>query len=101
MKKASLLLSFAALCVLCFIGCAGYQLGNIPRADMKEVHTIYVPVVKNNSYEPGLPVMVTNAILRRIDNDGTYSSSRSAAAASEGTIPSTSSVCTSRPSLYP
>ena len=44
---------------------------------MKDVKTIYVPVVKNESYEPGLPVMVTNAILRRIDNDGTYASSRS------------------------
>ncbi|MFH1067550.1 MAG: LptE family protein [bacterium] len=63
-----------AMCVL--MSCAGYRLGNIPSAEMKGVKTIFVPVVKNDSYEPGLPVMVTNAILRRIDNDGTFSSSR-------------------------
>lgn len=58
------------------MSCAGYRLGNIKSAEMKNVKTIYVPVVKNDSYEPGLPVMVTDAILRRMDNDGTFSSAR-------------------------
>lgn len=43
---------------------------------MKGVKTIYVPAVKNRSFEPGLPVMVTNAILRKMDNDGTFTSAR-------------------------
>ncbi len=57
--------------------CAGYRVGNISGAEMKGVKTIYVPVVKNETLEPGLQVMTTNAILERIDQDGTFQSSRS------------------------
>lgn len=63
--------------VLSIGGCAGYRLGNIPRSDMAGVKTIHVPVIRNDSLEPSLPVMTTNAILRELDNDGTYHSSRS------------------------
>ncbi|MFZ5806370.1 MAG: LPS assembly lipoprotein LptE [Verrucomicrobiota bacterium] len=59
-----------------FTGCAGYRVGNIQGSDMQDVKTVYVPTVKNRTYEPGLPVMVTNAILRRLDNDGTFTSAR-------------------------
>jgi hypothetical protein len=59
------------------ISCAGYRVGNIQGAQMKDVKSIYVPVVINRTYEPGLPVMATNAILRALDNDGTFSSARS------------------------
>lgn len=62
--------------VFIFSGCAGYRVGNIQGANMEGVKTIYVPTVKNRSFEPGLPVMATNAILRKIDNDGTYTSAR-------------------------
>jgi hypothetical protein len=58
------------------IACAGYHLGNVPNPEMKGVKTIYVPIVKNESFEPSLSVMTTDAILHRIDNDGTYTSSR-------------------------
>lgn len=58
-------------------GCAGYRLGNIQGSDMRGVRTIYVPTVKNYSYTANVPTMVTNAILRRLDNDGTFQSSRS------------------------
>lgn len=65
------------VCCLAFAGCAGYRLGNIQGAEMKDVKTIHVPMVKNLSYEPNLNNMVTSAIIRRIENDGTFSSSRS------------------------
>jgi len=58
-------------------GCAGYKLGNIQGTQMKDVKSIYVPVVINRTLEPGLPVMATNAILRQLDNDGTFASARS------------------------
>ncbi|MEM9400651.1 MAG: LptE family protein [Verrucomicrobiota bacterium] len=67
---------FVLSLVSLFTSCAGYRLGNIPRADMKGVQTIYVPSVRNNTLEPGLPTLTTNAILRRFDNDGTYKSVR-------------------------
>lgn len=61
-------------------GCAGYRLGNVPYAQMEGVRTIYVPVVKNETHEPGLQVMTTNAVLRALHQDGTYVSSRVAQA---------------------
>lgn len=62
---------------LVFLGaCAGYKLGNIPSTQMEGVKTIYVPVVKNSSYEPGLQVQTTNAVIRKLETDGTYLSSR-------------------------
>ncbi|MEM6821711.1 MAG: LPS assembly lipoprotein LptE [Verrucomicrobiota bacterium] len=57
-------------------GCSGYRLGNVPYEEMKGVKKIYVPIVKNETYEAGIQTMVTNAILRRLDQDGTYQSGR-------------------------
>ena len=37
---------------LCLSGCAGYRLGNIQGQEMRDVKTIFVPVAKNQSYEP-------------------------------------------------
>jgi hypothetical protein len=57
--------------VMLFASCA-YHVGNIPGEEMKNVKIVHVPVVKNNSYIPQIQVMVTNAIIREIDNDGTF-----------------------------
>lgn len=57
--------------------CAGYKLGNIPPSEMEGVKTIYVPMVLNDTLEPQLEAMVTNAILRRFETDGTYRHTRS------------------------
>ncbi len=57
--------------VLALSGCAGYRVGNISGRDLQGVHSVYVPVVKNNSLQPDLQVAVTNAIIRRFNNDGT------------------------------
>jgi hypothetical protein len=72
------ILALPLWCVVLFFGsgCAGYQVGNIPNSAMSGVKTIYVPVARNQTYEPGLPVQVTNAIIRRLENDGTYMSAR-------------------------
>lgn len=67
-------------------GCAGYQLGNIPSSAMSGVKTVYVPVARNLTMEPGLPVMVTNAVIRRLENDGTYSTARTGSADAELTV---------------
>lgn len=78
MKKSPFFLALASS--LLFASCAGYQLGNVPYAEMKGVEKIYVPVVLNQTYEPGIQVMVTNAIIRRFNQDGTYQTSRLAEA---------------------
>jgi hypothetical protein len=68
--------SFAAL-VLLVAGCSGYRLGNIGGKEVQGMRTIYVPVVKNEGYEPGLQVVTTNAIIRRFENDGTLQTVKS------------------------
>lgn len=51
-------------------GCA-YHLGSIAGEELHGVTTVYVPVVKNETYEPNISVMVTDAIIRHLHRDGT------------------------------
>jgi hypothetical protein len=64
-------------------GCAGYRVGNISGRELQGVRSVFVPTVKNETIEPGLPVMVSNEIIRRFDNDGTLETLQSAQADSE------------------
>ena len=64
-------------------GCAGYRVGNISGRDLQGVHSVYVPVVRNESLEPDLQMVATNAIIRRFENDGTLSVNQDANSDSE------------------
>jgi len=78
--KHTLHLVLSIVCTVILANCAGYKLGNVPYAEMKGVEKIYVPIVHNQTYEPGIQVMVTNAIIRRFNQDGTYETGRQAEA---------------------
>lgn len=71
-----------------FSGCAGYTLGPIKPKLMRNVQTIAVPMLKNETLEPRLEVQVTNAIIQQLQLDGTYRVARenNADAILEGTI---------------
>lgn len=71
------LLALLTICLISFSGCAGYHVGDIKGQQVQGIKRIYVPTVKNNTYTPDIEMEVTNSILRKIDNDGTYESSRS------------------------
>jgi len=73
----ALLLAFA------LSGCAGYRVGNISGRDLQGVASVYVPVVKNASLEPDLQMVVTNALIRRFNDDGTLQVNQNASADSE------------------
>jgi hypothetical protein len=53
-------------------GCAGYHLGPVKPASMKEVHTLAVPAFKNTTLEPRVEVMLANCLIKQIQQDGTY-----------------------------
>jgi hypothetical protein len=74
--------------LICFSGCAGYHIGPVKPKAMGQVHKVSVPAFKNNTLEPRLEVLVANAIIRQIQQDGTYqiTSERDADAIVEGTI---------------
>lgn len=62
-----------SLMVLGFLlnGC-GYRLGNVVGENMRDVRTIYLPVVRNKTLEPNIHMIMTNELARRINNDGTF-----------------------------
>jgi hypothetical protein len=70
MKKLALLLALPALSVL--TNCAGYQLGASKPHQMANVTKLAVPTFKNNTLEPRLEVLVTNALIKKLQTDGAY-----------------------------
>jgi len=65
---ASLAVSVAAL----LSGCAGYRLGDVKPSTLKNVHTIAVTTFKNNTYIPRVEALVTNTVIKQIQQDGTF-----------------------------
>lgn len=80
----SLFRSASALLILFVLsGCAGYRVGNVSGRDLQGVRSVYVPVARNTSLQPDLQMTVTNAIIRRFNDDGTLETNQNANADSE------------------
>jgi hypothetical protein len=60
------------LCSVVLSGCAGYQLGEVKPSAYSEIENLYVPTFKNDTLEPRLAVLVTNAVISALQQDGTY-----------------------------
>jgi hypothetical protein len=73
----------ALVAVLGLGGCAGYRVGDISGRNLQGVRSVYVPVVKNSSLEPDIQMSVTNAIVRRFNDDGTLEVNQNSNADSE------------------
>lgn len=71
------------LAVLTASGCAGYRVGDVSGRNLQGVHSVYVPVARNNSLQPDIQVTVTNSIIRRFNTDGTLEVNQSSNADSE------------------
>ncbi|MBC8125801.1 MAG: hypothetical protein H8M99_01455 [Gloeobacteraceae cyanobacterium ES-bin-144] len=67
MKKLFLLVP-----ALCFVSCAGYQLGGVKPASLTRIHTIAVPMFKSNSLHPRAEAIATSAVANAMVQDGTY-----------------------------
>lgn len=53
-------------------GCAGYQLGSIKPEIYSGVERLHIPTFSNDTLEPRLSSLVTNAVLKKIHVDGSY-----------------------------
>ena len=62
----------AALLAVCFSGCAGYRLGDVKPYTARNVKTIAVKTFTNNTYTPRVEVLVTNTVIRQLQQDGTF-----------------------------
>lgn len=67
MKTTRLLMIFVFIC-FAISGCFGYRVGTLLP---KELKTIHVPVFKNLTNEPNLELRATNAVIERLNRDGT------------------------------
>jgi hypothetical protein len=72
-----------ALGAFSLAGCAGYRVGDISGRELQGVRSVYVPVARNTSLEPEIQMTVTNAIIRRFNNDGTLEVNQNTSADSE------------------
>ncbi|MGJ8655051.1 MAG: LPS assembly lipoprotein LptE [Akkermansiaceae bacterium] len=66
--KAGIILASASL--VC--SCSGYHLGGAKPQELREIHSIYVPMVENKTLEIKLAPQATNSLVRFINNDGAY-----------------------------
>ena len=57
--------------LLFFCGCAGYQIGNQSLYPL-EIHTVYVPVFKSNSFRRNLGERLTEAVVKEIEAKTPY-----------------------------
>lgn len=65
-------LGFLGALLFCVSGCAGYHVGPVKPTAMRGVRTLFVPSFKNNTLEPRMEVLVANALIRQLQQDGTY-----------------------------
>jgi len=65
---------FFLLVPLCLLlsGCAGYSLGGQKPVHLRHITKIAVPTFENLTLEPRLGVLVTNAVIKQLQNQGGY-----------------------------
>lgn len=52
--------------------CAGYKIGPHKAAHLERIHSLAVPTFENDTLEPRLSVLMTNALIKQLQVDGSY-----------------------------
>jgi hypothetical protein len=63
---------FATLFCFALGGCLGYQIGPVKPYYLRDVHTIAVPNFKNHTLVPRIEVLVTDTVIKQLQQDGTF-----------------------------
>ncbi len=64
--------SLSIATVVVMTGCAGYQVGPVKPTAYQGIDRIHVPAFKNDTLEPRSAVIVTNSVIKYLQQDGTY-----------------------------
>jgi hypothetical protein len=64
--------SLATVFCLALSGCLGYHIGPVKPYYLREVHSIAVPTFKNRTLVPRIEVLVTDTIIKQLQQDGTF-----------------------------
>jgi outer membrane lipopolysaccharide assembly protein LptE/RlpB len=62
----------AALACFSLTGCLGYHIGPVKPYYLRDVHTIAVPTFSNRSLVPHIEVLVTDTVIKQLQQDGTF-----------------------------
>jgi hypothetical protein len=63
---------FATLFCFALGGCLGYHIGPVKPYYLRDVHAIAVPTFKNRTLVPRIEVLVTDTVIKQLQQDGTY-----------------------------
>ncbi len=63
---------FLAAACLFFSGCLGYQIGPVKPSALRDVHVIAVPTFENKTLLPRIEVLVTDTVIKQLQQDGTF-----------------------------
>ena len=62
----------AAWICFCLTGCLGYRIGPVKPYYLSDVHTLAVPTFKNTTLLPRIEVLVTDTVIKQLQQDGTF-----------------------------
>ena len=62
----------AVLACLSLIGCLGYHIGPVKPYYLRDVHSLGVPTFKNHTLVPHIEVLVTDTVIKQLQQDGTF-----------------------------
>jgi len=62
----------ALLFLVTLVAGCGYQVGPTNRPAYKDVKTIFIPVIKNDTYLPQVQTMISSTIIKKFENDGSF-----------------------------
>jgi outer membrane lipopolysaccharide assembly protein LptE/RlpB len=57
---------------LLLTGCLGYHLGPVKPNVLRDVHAIAVPTFENKTLLPRIEVLITDSVIKQLQQDGTY-----------------------------
>ena len=57
---------------LAFGGCLGYHVGPVKPYYLRDIHAIAVPTFKNRTLVPRIEVLVTDTVIKQLQQDGTF-----------------------------
>ncbi len=64
--------SLATVFCLALSGCLGYHVGPVKPYYLRDVHSIAVPTFKNRTLVPRIEVLVTDTVIKQLQQDGTF-----------------------------
>ncbi|PWT80868.1 MAG: hypothetical protein C5B58_10815 [Acidobacteria bacterium] len=62
----------AILSSFALVGCLGYHVGPVKPYYLRDVHTIAVPTFQNRTLVPRIEVLVTDTVIKQLQQDGTF-----------------------------